>query len=245
MATHEYDGIPLSLGAGVNSIALVVLLVGEGWHGPIVMAATGCEWPETDAYVDTFKLWLADRDLAVTMLGPEWRRGKKRMALIDYCEHYRVTPFAGARWCTSMWKIAPIHAWCTANDHDPATLLIGISAEESRRQPDKVRPLVDRGLDRNACARIIQAAGLEVPRKSSCWLCPFQSPRQWRDLLERHPDLFERAARLEEASTERRAAGKGGNSFFDPGGKMSLRQFAQQGTLFSGLDYYVPCMCRL
>lgn len=244
--THEYDGIPLSFGAGVNSVALAVLLVGEGWRGPIVMAATGCEWPETDAYLDTFGQWLGQHGLEVTMLSGEWRRGKEQMSLIDYCEHYRVTPFAGARWCTSTWKVEPLHAWCAANGHDPADLLIGIAAEESRRQPERVRPLVDRGIDRNGCARIIADAGLEVPHKSGCYICPFQSPRQWRYLAEVHPDLFERAARLEEASNERRTeSGKPGTAHFDPAGKQTLRQFMQQGTLFSGLAYYVPCMCRL
>lgn len=240
---HEYEGIPLSLGAGVNSVALAVLLVGEGWRGPIVMAATGCEWPETDAYVDTFGRWLAERGLEVTVLGGEWRRGKEQMSLIDYCEYYRVTPRIQARFCTSTWKIEPMQRWCEANGYEFADMLVGVSAEESRRMTDRIRPLVDRHIDRDACARIIQtqAPDIGVPSKSSCWFCPFQSATQWRYLLDVHPDLFARASQLEAACSERR----GKVTTINPDGKYTLRQFAQQGTLFSGLPYYIPCMCRL
>lgn len=37
----------VSFGAGVNSTALAILLVNEGWRGPIVFADPGAEWPET------------------------------------------------------------------------------------------------------------------------------------------------------------------------------------------------------
>ena len=37
----------LSFGAGLNSVALAVLLANQGWNGPIVFADTGAEHPET------------------------------------------------------------------------------------------------------------------------------------------------------------------------------------------------------
>ena len=108
---HEYDGRPVSYGGGVNSTALVVMLALEGWRGPIVFSDTGAEWPETMEYVALFGEWLAERGLELTVLGPEWRKNKEQMPLIDYCEHYRVTPFPGARWCTSKWKVQPLQRW--------------------------------------------------------------------------------------------------------------------------------------
>lgn len=248
MTAREYDGCALSYGGGVNSTALVVLLANEGWHGPILYAETGTEWPETDAYVTMFEReWLLARGLTITRIGAEWRRGKEQMTLIDYCEHYRVTPFAGMRWCTNKWKVEPIQRWCATNDYTEADALIGISAEEARRMPNRERPLVEQGIDRNACARIIIAEGLPLPRKSGCWICPFMSPRQWQELMTVHPDLFERAARLEELSSERR--GLVGKTAFTPGGEYTLRQLAEriaaQGTLLDWLDYYQPCQCRI
>jgi len=41
--THKYDGAMLSFGAGVNSTALAILLINEGWRGPIVFADPGCD----------------------------------------------------------------------------------------------------------------------------------------------------------------------------------------------------------
>lgn len=244
---HEYDGRPISYGGGVNSTALVVMLALEGWHGPIVFSDTGAEWPETMEYLDTFRAWLEPHNLTLTVLDGTWRRGKEQMTLIDYCEHYRVTPFPGARWCTSSWKVAPLHKWCEANGHDPADMLIGISADEWHRQQDKDRPLVDRGIDRDGCARIIVEAGLPVPRKSGCYLCPFQRPAQWQELYRVHPDLFERVARLEEAAIDRRADGRITTS--DPARRITLRQlaagFEAQTEMWDWLDYYQPCMCRV
>lgn len=244
---HEYDGRVVSYGGGVNSTALVVMLVGEGWHGPVVFSDTGAEWPETMEYVALFGDWLTERGLELTVLGGEQRRGKAALSLIEYCEHYRVTPFPGTRWCTSRWKVEPLQKWCAEHGHDWDAMLLGISAEEAHRQPEKDRPLVDRGIDRNGCARIIVEAGLPLPRKSGCYLCPFQRTIQWQELYRVHPDLFERVARLEELATERREDGRITTS--DPSGRVTLRELAAgyeaQDGLFDWLDYYQPCMCRV
>jgi 3'-phosphoadenosine 5'-phosphosulfate sulfotransferase (PAPS reductase)/FAD synthetase len=240
---------PVSYGAGVNSTALVILLVNEGWRGDILFADTGTEHPDTYEYLAYFGVWLRERDLGITRLGAEWRRGKQKMSLIDYCEHYRVTPFPGTRWCTSAWKVEPLQRWCASNSYEFNDLLLGISAEESHRQPTRQRPLVDRGIDRNGCARIITAEGLELPRKSGCWVCPFQSAGQWRDLWEKHSELYERGERLEQLADERRVE-KGKNARttlaqHDLTLAQMAERFAAQGSMFPFADYYQPCMCRL
>ena len=230
----------------MNSTALVVLLAGEGWRGPILYAETGTEWPETDKYVAMFERdWLAPRGLSITRIGPEWRRGLKRMTRIEYCEHYRMTPSPYRRWCTSHWKVEPMQRWCAANGYEFADVLLGISADESRRMPERIRPLVDRGIDRNGCARIIADAGLPVPPKSSCYICPFQGQREWRHLWETHRDLYERAAALERALSERR----GRRTCLIPGNDVTLDElaagFAAQASWLDWADYYQPCLCRI
>jgi hypothetical protein len=134
--------------------------------------------------------------------------------------------------------------WCAA--HGNPTQLIGMAADEAHRQKGRACPLIDRGIDRKGCVRIIQAEGLDVPQKSGCWICPFMSKRQWRELYRCHPDLFERAARLEEAATERR----GIRSSIHP--DFTLREvevtFRDQGVFLDdnemdGLLEYRPCIC--
>ncbi len=240
----------ISYGGGVNSTALVILLVNKGWKGPIVMADPGVEWPETYCYLTYFEReWLAPRGLSVTILGADYRAlgpGRDKRSLIEYCEHYRVTPFPATRWCTAGWKTDVLDHWCAA--HGDLTQLVGMAADEAHRQKGRACPLIDRGIDRKGCVKIIQAEGLDVPRKSGCWICPFMGRRQWRELWQRHPDLFERAARLEEASSERR----GVRASIHP--DFTLREFEYQfraeiimfdDAEMDGLLEYKPCMCGL
>jgi len=245
---------PISYGAGVNSTAMAILLVNEGWRGELVFAETGAEWPATYCYLDYFESeWLAPRGLAVTRLGPEWRTKKRaRMlpGLLEYCESYGIIPLAGVRWCTREYKVAPCVKY-----HD-GEYLLGIAADESHRQPTKPRPLVDRGITREGCIDIIQGEGLDVPQKSGCYICPFQRNDQWRQLWRLHPELIERAARLEEIATDRVRKKRGMHwppATLDPSGKVTIRQridaFERQielpGIDMDALQRFKPCLCGL
>ncbi len=240
----------ISFGGGVNSTAMTILLVNEGWRGPIVFADTSCEWPDTYAYMDAFEReWLAPRGLGITRLeGLPWQRVKGGLSLIDYCEQSCVLPQAARRWCTIEWKVKPIGRW--AEEHGICTQHIGIAADESHRQPNKSRPLCERNITRQGCIEIIQAEGLDVPPKSGCYLCPFQRHEQWRELWRRYPELFERAMRIEEAG-QRPLPGRV-RATLDPSGNVTLRErlaiIEQQTTVFDddeldALLIYKPCLC--
>jgi len=240
----------ISFGAGVNSTAMTILLVNEGWRGPIMFADTGCEWPETYCFAEMFaRDWLAPRAMRITVLDGAYRAqasGRDERTLIGYCEGYAVTPFAGSRWCTQGWKSEPMRHWADAQGITEQ--LVGIAADEAHRQRELRYPLVERGITRADCIRIIEAEGLPVPQKSGCYICPFQRIGQWRDLYYRHPELFERAARLEELSSARR----GVQAHIRVGGEMTLRQmqarFERQTALFDEGEWdsllrYKPCVC--
>ncbi|MFJ1865495.1 phosphoadenosine phosphosulfate reductase [Streptomyces sp. NPDC088097] len=93
-----------------------------------------------------------------------------------------------------------------------ATIGIGISVDEVHRankrhcEPHEeiVYPLLDLGLRRTDCARIIRDAGLPVPPKSSCYFCPFHRPETWHDMRRNEPDLFEKSCQLEDLLNDRR-----------------------------------------
>jgi len=238
----EYDGMPVSFGSGVNSVAMTIRLIDDGWRGEIVFADTGAEWPETMCYLRYFEREvLMPAGMAVTGVGREHRRDARarRAGLVEFCETYGMIPNAGIRWCTRIFKIDPLL--------DYGDMLIGIAADEAHRQPDKIRPLVDWGIDRKECIRIIERAGLEVPQKSGCYICPFMRDSQWRALWERHPELFERAAALEELVSAKHNK----VATLDPSGKTTLRQrqyaYEHQLTLpefdMDELLAYRPCMC--
>ncbi len=245
---HEYDGCILSYGGGVNSTALAITLANEGWRGQIVFADTGAEWPETECFMSLFETqWLAPRGLEITRLkGLPWQTKSHGDSLIDYCERAHVIPMAAVRWCTAEWKARAAQRFAP-----DATFLLGIDAGEAHRQPDAARPLVDAGITRRGCIKIIEAEGLPVPQKSGCWICPFQRDSQWRRLWQLHPDLFERAMRLEESAV-RSHEGRF-RVTLDHHGKTTLRErlarYEGQMTMGfledDGLLAYKPCVCGL
>jgi hypothetical protein len=57
--------------------------------------------------------------------------------------------------------------------------------------------LQDWSLERTALAAIIEAAGLPVPGKSACFFCPASQPEEVVQLKIDHPDLYERAVKIE------------------------------------------------
>jgi hypothetical protein len=75
-------------------------------------------------------------------------------------------------------------------------------------------PLMDWGLDREACQRIIAAAGLPVPHKSSCFFCPAMKKAEILWLQQHHPDLLRRALAIEDNARAKLTSVKGlGRSF--------------------------------
>ena len=198
----------LSFGAGVNSTALMVLLRDRGIEFEAIFADTGCEWPETYAHI----LWLEEHGWPITVVrGDDPRRGSD---LAKYCQRYAIMPSRWLRWCTQQYKVEPLHK----HVERPALMYLGIDAGEvSRAKPAREDwlthefPLVDEGINRGGCMKIIRKAGIPMPRKSGCFICPFQRVGQWRELRDRHPDLYAVAlsieigcnARLEQAGKAR------------------------------------------
>lgn len=132
-----------------------------------------------------------------------------------------------------------------------AVVGVGISLDESHRantsrgEPHErvVYPLIGIGeetglkLNRADCAEVIRRAGIPVPPKSSCWFCPHHKTSAWKDLRRDSPDLFDRAADLEEhLDTRNVAAGKG--HVFLSGAGIPLRDAIDSGDvpLFEGDD---------
>ena len=238
----------ISFGAGVNSGAMIIMLVEDGWRGPIVFADVGeAEHPDTYCYIDYFeKEYLKPRGLAVIRLmpGSEYHSKKAQLPLEQYCLQAGIIPLLAVRWCSVEWKRDPIKRWAKARDID--TDLLGISASEPRRVRDDptVRyPLVEAGVNRPECRRIIQRAGLLVPRKSGCFFCPGQALAGWRALYFEYPELYERAIAMEENASEHCQKW----ATLDPHG-ISLRQHVErrwQGQMQMDLSQWLPCACRL
>lgn len=218
----------ISYGGGVQSTALLVLAATGRIDFPLfLMANVGAdsESPLTLKYLDEYaKPYAADHgiELAVldrvkrdgtteTLMGRLTREGSRSLPI-----PVRMSNGApGTRSCTADFKIKVIGKELKrrgATPAAPATIGIGISVDEIHRANNRkvepheqiVYPLLDLGLRRTDCARIIREAGLPVPPKSSCFFCPFHRPETWHDMRRDQPAEFEKSCQLEDLLNERR-----------------------------------------
>jgi hypothetical protein len=224
----------ISYGGGVQSTAMVVLAAtGRLGHDvdAALFANVGddSEHPATLDYVRNVAIpWAAERGLAVYELLKTKRDGSPARGLWAHIVEHddpatlrEPIPIRGmngaplSRSCTSDWKVKVVGKWLKAHGaskDDPATVCIGISTDEIIRASNKraepyerpTYPLIDLGLDRSGCERVISEAGLPVPPKSSCYFCPFHRPLMWSEMRRDEPELFEKSAQLEDLLNERR-----------------------------------------
>lgn len=185
---------------------MMLLLLDEGVEFEAVFSDTGCEWPETYEYLH----FLEEEGYEFTWLQPEVSGTK---TLYDLMEKHNSLPSWGRRFCTSRWKQRPIDRYVISQARNtspapslekPCTVYMGYDAGERQRHLKDRKgihfefPLRERGIGRNGCKKIIQDHGLPVPRRSGCWLCPFQRLTGWIRLKVKYPDLFQKAVALED-----------------------------------------------
>jgi len=239
----------ISLGVGVNSVAMAVMLIQQGWRGPVVFANTGGEHPETYCYLEYFGKWLASHGLEITRLSPIthphlYKDKRCITTLEDYCLGYGIIPLLAVRWCSRVWKVEPINAW--AKENGITMQFLGISASEPQRERvnSTIRyPLIEEGIHWPECVRIIQKAGLEVPIRSGCFFCPGANLASMRRLYYNHPHLYDRCIALEDNASEQRQKW----ATLDPH-QISYRQHAKRrwaGQMQMDLSAWLPCACAL
>jgi hypothetical protein len=212
--------VVISYGGGVQSTALVVLAMSEGWDVDEVVHVDlmDAESPATREYVARFREWLRreyGRDITVIERNMYW----------DMLDNPSFTPvpwrgkrerFMLSRQCTRQYKVQPLQRYLYDKYDGRIGLMLGISVDEYHRMRDSsaariehVYPLVDRRLTRWQCRDIIERAGLAVPWKSSCWFCPFRTVVSQWVLVQRYPDLAGMARVLEDRiNADRRSRGK-------------------------------------
>lgn len=215
----------LSLGAGVQSTALLVL-ANRGDCGPVDAALFADTQAEPQYVYDHLKRLMAWSRIPIQVVtaGNLWTdtlAGRRAYGWAP-ASRFNSLPFFTRladgsvgmlkRQCTKDYKLVPLARAARAlmgyGRREPvrhrATVLIGISADEAMRARDSgVRwrvnqyPLLDRGLTRQACLGIIREAGLPEPQKSACVFCPFHDDRYWVRLRDDYPEEWARAVEFD------------------------------------------------
>jgi hypothetical protein len=260
--------VTFSFGGGVQSVTALVLAATDRLDFRTFLFANvgdDSEHPATLAYLETYakpfaaahgleliELHRARRDgTRETLYGRLTKEGSRSLPI-----PVRMSNGApGTRSCTADFKIRVVGKWLKAHGataQNPATVGIGISLDEierantRRQEPHEniVYPLLERGIRRADCYRIITRAGLPVPPKSACWFCPLHRPSAWTDMRREEPDLFDRSCRLEALLIERRAALGKDPVYFTRYGKPLDRAIpGGQLTLLDALDSDDDALC--
>jgi hypothetical protein len=191
----------LSYGGGVNTTALMIYLVENKLpFDEAVFADTGGELPQTYDNVKMAEKYLEKRGIKFTTVK------SKSGTLYGTCKRRKVIPSQIWRWSTRDYKVTPIHAYYRSL-HAHVYEYMGIAYDEIERvKPSKepyitsLFPLVEKKLGRKDCVNLIQLSGLEIPPKSGCFFCPFNTTERWREIYQNNHDLFIKAMRLEEQS---------------------------------------------
>lgn len=196
----------ISYGGGVQTAALLVLTVQGRVDNPAthaVFADTGSELQATYDHIELMFDYALGQGIGFEVVRTDkgsLHKWTGEMMLPMYFANggpYR-------RQCTYRWKISPIRKWLREQGAKEATAQIGISKEESHRmKAADVKwithrwPLYELGLNRQDCINIIQQAGLPVPPKSSCFMCPYRKVSEWQKLRAETPEEFEKAVEYE------------------------------------------------
>ena len=187
----------------------------------ITFADTGAEHPHTYQFIEIINQWLAEHGMPQITVVQYVDRYGNRLSLETECLRSHTLPSIayGHKRCSQKHKIAPQEKFC--NHYAPCREVwqrgekvnryIGYDAGEVKRyehsrkynEADKKYhnryPLIEEwGWNRDDCIREIKAAGLPQPGKSSCFFCPSMKKQEILYLKEHYPDLFNRAATLEE-----------------------------------------------
>lgn len=193
----------LNYGGGVNSTALYFIIRDRALPlDEILFADTGSELPETYATTKAFKELVEKDGYLFTTV-----RSGLASTLFEYCWGKRIVPSRMKRDCTSKFKVAPIRKYLREKygKKEKFTNYIGIAYDELHRMRisdvgycTNSYPLIENRIDREKCMQILKAQGFKNVEKSGCYFCPFTPARKWMELLEHHPDLFQKAVDLEE-----------------------------------------------
>ena len=202
----------VSYGGGTNSTALLVGLLERGERpDAILFADTGAELPETYIHVMMVNEWCEINGFPRIQTV---RKGGRIETLEQNCLRMNMLPSLayGFKGCSHKYKIEPQEKW--ANNHDQCKevwkaggkvlKLIGYDADEHHRAkiPEDKKysyryPLVEWDWGREECKDAITRAGLPQPGKSACFFCPATKQHEIRKMAQTHPDLIDRALKME------------------------------------------------
>lgn len=200
----------VAYGGGTDSTAELIEMQKRGIIPDLILFAdTGAERPETYWYIIMFSLWLVHHKMPpITVV-----KGSK--TLEEDCLERKALPSLayGFKSCSEHFKARPQNKYMnhypqaieTWKKGETVTKALGYEYGEERRMRESNDkkytnwfPLIEWEMDRDDCIKTIADAGLPQPGKSSCFFCPSTRKSEIFELRGSHPDLLERAIKMED-----------------------------------------------
>jgi len=106
--------------------------------------------------------------------------------------------------CSGKWKTQVSRKWLREQGIKRCVNWVGIALEESHRA--KVSrfkwivneyPLIALRLTREDCIHLIASMGWDMPPRTSCYMCPNHTNREWKVMAADEPKEFDKAVEIE------------------------------------------------
>lgn len=223
----DYDFTYLSLGAGVQSSAMLVLsLITDRVPRPdaVIFADTGDEPYWVYDYLKVLEEFAvrcgASIHTAKHRSGQSISTFNGTPGTRSFVPLYSASKYGGRegmtrRTCTREFKVDPIVQTVRGllgykprqRVRERVRSMLGITVDEAQRMKPSARkwitntwPLVDLGMQRHHCYEVVDEAGLPPPQKSACVFCPYHSDEYWHWMKRREPEAFRQAVAFDYAS---------------------------------------------
>ncbi len=223
MTPSNHNARVWSCGGGVQSAAIAALIVLGELPKPdaAVISDTGREASETWRYLDAvLRPELAKVGVDLVRLphsfdGTGWNTvdrlggadGKTNLSPM-------YTTFGGdgkklpqtAKYCSNEWKARPVERYYRSLGLTGGRIWIGFSVDEFHRMRgtdptakwNHEYPLVYRKLNRGDCISLVtRRMNWPQPPRSSCWMCPYRTDKEWLHLKLKDHDDFKQAVQFE------------------------------------------------
>jgi len=221
----DYDYTYLSLGAGVQSSALLVLSCTDDRvpkPDVAIFADTGDEPAWVYNYLKVLTEWAKPHGVEVVTAKKgvlsEWvidrqNAGKRFVTVPVFTKNDDGSQGILRRQCTREFKVDPITKKVREllgyqprqRIREKVRCMLGISLDEMQRMKESWHgwitncwPLIDLEIKREHCHKIIADAGLPEAKRSACVYCPYHSDSHWQWMKDDHPEEFAKAVEFDE-----------------------------------------------
>jgi len=182
--------VALSGGKDSTAMALRLKELNPSRQYEYVLTPTGDELPEMEAHWQKLE----------SILGPVKRLGN--IGLFELIERKKALPNFRMRFCTQILKIKPFISYMESLSVD-SVMYVGLRADESGRlgiidsSVNVEYPMKEWGWGINEVMAYLNQRGIQIPERTDCGCCFFQRLPEWRNLLQKHPDRYEKYVQIE------------------------------------------------